>query len=271
MRHLKAVVFDWAGTMVDHGSLAPMGAFVEAFAQFGVDDHHRRGARADGHGQAAAHRGPAGAAAGRGAPGARSTGAPPSEADIDAVYEVFVPMNIAVAARYADLIAGRGRDRRRRCAALGLKIGSTTGYTREIMAEVTAGRRPPRALRPTAWSAPATRPTGGPTPFMLYRALPRPRRLAGLGLRQGRRHRGRHRRGAQRRRLDRRRRGQRQRVRPVAGRHARRSRRTRSTPGAQKAAGRLAGAGAHYVIDSVADLLPVIQAIEGRLARGERP
>ena len=26
--HLKAVVFDWAGTMVDHGSLAPMGVFV---------------------------------------------------------------------------------------------------------------------------------------------------------------------------------------------------------------------------------------------------
>ena len=36
-RHLQAVVFDWAGTMVDHGSLAPMGVFVEAFARFGVE------------------------------------------------------------------------------------------------------------------------------------------------------------------------------------------------------------------------------------------
>ena len=27
--HLKSVVFDWAGTMVDHRSLAPMGVFVE--------------------------------------------------------------------------------------------------------------------------------------------------------------------------------------------------------------------------------------------------
>ena len=34
--HLKAVVFDWAGTVVDHGSLGPMGVFVEAFAEFGV-------------------------------------------------------------------------------------------------------------------------------------------------------------------------------------------------------------------------------------------
>ena len=30
---LKAVIFDWAGTVIDHGSLAPMGAFVEAFAE----------------------------------------------------------------------------------------------------------------------------------------------------------------------------------------------------------------------------------------------
>ena len=34
---------------------------------------------------------------------------------------------------------------------------------------------------------------------------------------------------------------------------------------------RLTAAGAHYVIDSVADLLPVVDLIEGRLARGERP
>jgi phosphonoacetaldehyde hydrolase len=34
---------------------------------------------------------------------------------------------------------------------------------------------------------------------------------------------------------------------------------------------RLRAAGAHYVIDSVADLLPVTVDIEGRLQRGERP
>ena len=34
-RHLRAVILDWAGTVVDHGSLAPMGVFVEVFASFG--------------------------------------------------------------------------------------------------------------------------------------------------------------------------------------------------------------------------------------------
>ena len=34
---------------------------------------------------------------------------------------------------------------------------------------------------------------------------------------------------------------------------------------------RLEAAGAHYVIDGVADIMPVAQAIEERLGRGERP
>jgi phosphonoacetaldehyde hydrolase len=33
---VKAVIFDWAGTVIDYGSLAPMGAFVETFGEFGV-------------------------------------------------------------------------------------------------------------------------------------------------------------------------------------------------------------------------------------------
>ena len=37
------------------------------------------------------------------------------------------------------------------------------------------------------------------------------------------------------------------------------------------AAKRLADAGAHYVIDSVADLMPVARAVDARLVRGERP
>jgi phosphonoacetaldehyde hydrolase len=37
MTQFKAVVFDWAGTVVDFGSFAPMGVFVEAFAEFGVE------------------------------------------------------------------------------------------------------------------------------------------------------------------------------------------------------------------------------------------
>ena len=34
---LEAVIFDWAGTLVDFGSFAPTKVFVDAFAQFGVE------------------------------------------------------------------------------------------------------------------------------------------------------------------------------------------------------------------------------------------
>jgi phosphonoacetaldehyde hydrolase len=96
-RHLRAAVFDWAGTMVDHGSLAPMGVFVEAFARFGIDisiDEARgpMGMAKRPH-VAALMSLPRVAGAWR-----EKHGRSPTEADIDAVYEVFVPMNVEVEA-----------------------------------------------------------------------------------------------------------------------------------------------------------------------------
>src|SRR5262245_14787104 len=54
----------------------------------------------------------------------RVHGHAPNKADIDAVYDVFVPKNIAVAARYAELIPGAA-DAARSLRALGARIGST--------------------------------------------------------------------------------------------------------------------------------------------------
>ena len=34
--NVEAVIFDWAGTMIDHGSRAPMGAFVKVLSEFQV-------------------------------------------------------------------------------------------------------------------------------------------------------------------------------------------------------------------------------------------
>ncbi len=49
---LKALILDWAGTAVDFGSRAPMGAFVEAFSRVGVDHLDPGGARPDGPAEA---------------------------------------------------------------------------------------------------------------------------------------------------------------------------------------------------------------------------
>ena len=105
MTKLQAVVFDWAGTMIDHGSLAPMGVFVKAFAEFGVEItvDEARGpmgmAKRDHIATLLAD--PRIAAAWEAAQGAA-----PDDAAIDRLYEVFVPMNTAVLKDYATLIDG---------------------------------------------------------------------------------------------------------------------------------------------------------------------
>ena len=62
-------------------------------------------------------------------------GAAPTQADVDALYALFVPKNETVAARYAALVPGTV-ETMAALRARGLKIGSTTGYTRSIMAHV---------------------------------------------------------------------------------------------------------------------------------------
>ena len=159
MRHVKAVIFDWAGTVVDHGSLAPMGAFVETFATFGIDitiDEARgpMGMAKRPH-IAALFALPRVAQA-----WLKRYGRAPNEGDIDAVYEIFVPRNTSVAAairrRLIDGAAevGDGAARRRRQDRLDHRL-----YARHHGRD-HAGRGRARALRPTAWSAPAIRRTG---------------------------------------------------------------------------------------------------------------
>ncbi|KGJ05650.1 phosphonoacetaldehyde hydrolase [Paracoccus halophilus] len=134
MSKFKAVVFDWAGTMIDFGSFAPMGVFVKAFAQFDIevtiaDARKPMGASKWDHINAMMNE-PHIAAQWR-----DKHGAAPSSADVDRVYEVFVPMNEEVVTDFATLVPGaletvdylRGK---------GIRIGSTTGYTRSIMERV---------------------------------------------------------------------------------------------------------------------------------------
>lgn len=134
MTRLKAVIFDWAGTMIDFGSFAPMGVFVEAFRRFGVEATISE-ARTPMGLPKRAHIEEMLTAPRLSAEWARVHGTAPAAADIDRVYEVFVPMNEEVVADYATLVPG-ARDTLDWLAARGIKVGSTTGYTRSIMERV---------------------------------------------------------------------------------------------------------------------------------------
>jgi phosphonoacetaldehyde hydrolase len=131
---LKAVVFDWAGTMIDHGSRAPMGAFVQVLAGFKVPITVAEARRPMGMAKwdhiKALLTHPDIAARWRAAHGGA-----PTDRDVDRVYAVFVPHNAAVVTDFADLIPGV-LETIAGLRARGLKVGSTTGYTRDIMARL---------------------------------------------------------------------------------------------------------------------------------------
>ena len=131
MSTIKAVILDWAGTVVDFGSRAPMGAFVRAFAEFGVtievaDARGPMGMAKWDHIRAVGHA-PRVAAAWR-----AKHGRDFSDADVDSIFAVFEPLNVASVVEHAGFIPG-ALDAIRALRADGKKIGSTTGYTRPIM------------------------------------------------------------------------------------------------------------------------------------------
>ncbi|MCW2306861.1 phosphonoacetaldehyde hydrolase [Rhodobium gokarnense] len=167
--HLKAAVFDWAGTMVDFGSTAPMGAFVDVFSEFGVpisiaDARKPMGLPKLDHIRALGAM-PHVSDAWRAAHG----GAPFDEAAANEVYRLYVPRVSAVVPDYADLIPGAAET----VAALragGLKIGSTTGYTRSVM-EGVLPRAASQGYAPDNLVCADDVPEGRPTPLMMYRCF----------------------------------------------------------------------------------------------------
>lgn len=131
---LAAVVFDWAGTIIDFGSQAPMGAFVKLFERHGVTisiDEARvpMGLPKWEHIRALGGQ-PRIAAA-----WAKAHGRPFAGRDVDRLYEEFTPMNVAAVKDHAALVPGVVEF----VAALrerGIRVGTTTGYNRQIMEAV---------------------------------------------------------------------------------------------------------------------------------------
>ncbi|MGO4004124.1 phosphonoacetaldehyde hydrolase [Pseudomonas fluorescens] len=131
---LQAVVLDWAGTVVDFGSFAPTQIFVEAFAEFGVavSLEEARGPMGMGkwdHIRTLCNQ-PQIAERYRAA-----FDRLPTDDDVTALYERFMPLQIEKIALHSALIPGALEA----IAALreqGLKIGSCSGYPAVVMAKV---------------------------------------------------------------------------------------------------------------------------------------
>jgi phosphonoacetaldehyde hydrolase len=170
MTQIQAVILDWAGTVVDHGSRAPMGAFVRAFAEFGVtisiaDARGPMGMAKRDHIKAV------GQAPNVDAGWRAAHGRAMSEADIDNVMAVFEPMNVASVESYADFIPG-ALEALAILRQRGIRVGATTGYTRPIM-EVLAPIAANGGYIPEITVCAGDLPAGRPSPLMMWHAMAR--------------------------------------------------------------------------------------------------
>ena len=168
---VSCVVFDWAGTTVDFGCFAPLGAFMRVFEEAGAAitaeearvpmglpkrDHVRELLKlprvsalfAEKYGRAW------------------------NEEDVERLYAGFVPALMSTLKDYCEPIPGvveTVAELRR----MGLKIGSTTGYTKEMMDIVAPGAaaRAARGYAPDSLVTPDETGAGRPAPYMIFRNM----------------------------------------------------------------------------------------------------
>jgi phosphonoacetaldehyde hydrolase len=163
---IPAVFLDWAGTAVDHGSIAPVHALENIFKEFGITaprplvrrymglakkDHIRK-LLEEPYVQeqwTALHH------------------MPPQECDVDSMYAKFEPQMMEALAGYATVITGVV-DAVEAMRARGMKIAGTTGYTRPMLDRLETlaaqqGYSTDRSL------APEDAGGGRPFPWMCYR------------------------------------------------------------------------------------------------------
>ncbi len=162
---LKAVVFDWAGTTVDYGSLAPAAAMKETFEEYRItvtDEQIRRtmGLEKKEHTRTILQ-----------LPEIQEQwkviyGVVPDEEILNTVYTRLEPLLVEIVGHYADPVPGTIdllAELRRR----GIKVGSTTGYTSPVMERLVPEARK-RGFDPDAVVNSSQVPAGRPAPWMCF-------------------------------------------------------------------------------------------------------
>jgi phosphonoacetaldehyde hydrolase len=264
---LKAIILDWAGTTMDYGCYAPAVVFVEVFKRRGVPI-----TMAEAREPMGAHKRVHIAAISKIAAVAKrwreEHGRDCSDADIEAMFKEFVPLQLACLADYADLVPGC-LESVAEFRARGLKIGSTTGYLTDMM-DLLLAEAKKRGYEPDSTVCAGQVPFGRPEPWMCLENAKNLRifpveAIVKVGDTLPDIHEG----------LN-------------AGMWSVGLAKTGNEMGLNlaeiqqlspeeydrrltRAYDRMRAAGAHYVVDSITDVPPVLDAINARLARGERP
>ncbi|MCC0643656.1 MULTISPECIES: 2-aminoethylphosphonate--pyruvate transaminase [unclassified Clostridioides] len=163
---IKAVVFDWAGTTVDYGCFAPLNVFIEIFKRRGIDvtmeearkpmgklkiDHIREMCEMDRIKNI----------------WVENFGGFPTEEDVNKLYAEFEPMLFETLEEYTTPIP-HVVETIEKLRKNGLKIGSTTGYTREMM-NIVEPNAAKKGYSPDFLVTPSEVSQGRPYPWMCYK------------------------------------------------------------------------------------------------------
>lgn len=169
MKNIEAIIFDWAGTTVDYGCFAPVKAFMEVFEEYGISptidetrkpmgmlkwDHIKtmmsipriNNLWKEKHGRDF------------------------TDKDIDEMHDKFKGKLMGILHNYAEpkpFVV----DTINKLREKNIKIGSTTGYTDEMMSIVVEVAKE-KGYSPDCWFTPtSTNNLGRPYPYMVFKNL----------------------------------------------------------------------------------------------------
>lgn len=162
---IGAIIFDWAGTMVDFGSRAPTKVFQAIFEQEGIPI------------SAAQAREPMGMAKREHISAITQMpdvakrwqekhGKAVAEEDVDRMYKDFLPLQKTVLGDHVDLIPG-AIDTFKWCLKHQIRVGSSTGYTQELM-EIVKPIAKEAGYEPEVVLCAEDAPMGRPAPWLIF-------------------------------------------------------------------------------------------------------
>jgi phosphonoacetaldehyde hydrolase len=161
------VIFDWAGTRIEFGCEAPVEALIEAFGAEGISIDAATARRDMGMAKRDHVRSllmmPSVAAAWQALHGRAA-----DDGDVVAIMARVAPLMRHHAARASTLIPG-ARETFEQLRAEGVRVASSTGYTREMMEPVLA-RAAEQGYVPEHVVCSGETPAGRPSPLMIYKA-----------------------------------------------------------------------------------------------------
>lgn len=164
----RLVVLDWAGTIIDSGSKAPLETFIRLFANEGIDVPENVASEPMGLGKRE-HIERILANKDVGNAWTKQFGRPHTSTDIDRLYHAYEPIQLEAVRRHGTLVNGA-------CETVawlrtnGIKVAGTTGYPK-VIAQVIWDLAREQGFQLDANICNNEVASGRPTPFMLFRAM----------------------------------------------------------------------------------------------------